>query len=109
MDEPASADERRFLYAEFVAVDDAAAAKVDELLRALTIAVRAEPGNIAFDAYRKQGNPNAFFVYEIYANDAAFQSHLARAHGREFNAELVGLVSGGASELTWLTQLAPAG
>ena len=108
MGDPSLNDKRTFLYAEFVAVDDSAATRVEKLLEALTLSVRAEPGNIAFDAYRKKANPKAFFVYEIYEDETAFRSHLAHEHGRLFNAELTGLVRGGASELTWLTPLSSA-
>jgi quinol monooxygenase YgiN len=98
-------DERRFLYAEFTATSESAAAKVEELLALLAVAVREEPGNIAFDAYRKRDDPTGFFVYEIYEDEAAFQLHLRQEHGRAFNAELAHLVQGGASELTWLSPL----
>ena len=99
-------DRRRFLYAEFTATSELAASRVEELLAALAIAVRAEPGNVAFDAYRKRENPIAFFVYEIYRDEEAFQLHLRQEHGRAFNAELLHLVQGGASQLTWLSPLA---
>lgn len=98
-------DVRRFLYAEFTATSDWAASKVGELLAALTVAVRAEPGNVAFDAYRRLDDPTSFFVYEIYEDQAAFQLHLRQEYGRAFNAELVHLVEGGASRLTWLSPL----
>jgi quinol monooxygenase YgiN len=98
-------DRRRFLYAEFTATSESAAARVEELLAGLAIAVRAEPGNIAFDAYRKSEHPAAFFVYEIYRDEEAFQFHLRQEHGRAFNAELVHLVRDGASQLTWLNPL----
>jgi hypothetical protein len=41
----------------------------------------------------------------VYVDDAAFTSHLAQAHGRIFNDALRGLVTGGGSDLTWLTSL----
>lgn len=109
MHEPSLRDERRILYAEFVAIDDSAASRIEVLLGVLTAAVRAEAGNIAFDAYRKSKDPREFFVYEVYVDEAAFRSHLGQEHGRVFNAQLVNLVSGGASELTWLTPLATSG
>ena len=95
-------DGRRYLYAEFTANDATAAARVEELLGSLALAVRAEPANLVFDAYRKAEDPTSFFVYEIYEDEAAFQFHLDQEHGRVFNAELTGLVRGGASQLTWL-------
>ncbi|HAM25255.1 MAG TPA: antibiotic biosynthesis monooxygenase [Microbacteriaceae bacterium] len=93
------------LYAEFTALDGAAD-RVEELLLALANAVRQEPGNLVFDAYRKTDDPLAFFVYEIYADEDAFRAHLDQEHGRVFNEQLAGLVRGGRSQLTWLRPLA---
>src|SRR5664279_2767084 len=96
------------LYAEFTALDGAADL-VEQLLITLTEAVRREPGNLVFDAYRKSEDPQAFFVYEIYADEDAFRSHLHQDHGRVFNERLAGLVHGGKSRLTWLTPVADGG
>ena len=96
-------DARRYLYAEFTATSEATAVRVDELLAVLSVAVRAEPGNVAFDAFRKRDDRTAFFVFETYQDEAAFQLHLRQEHGRVFNAELVHLVRGGASQLTSLS------
>jgi quinol monooxygenase YgiN len=93
------------LYAEFTALDVAAADRAEEILLRLADAVRREPGNLAFDAYRKTDDVLTFFVYEIYADEEAFHAHLGREHSRVFNAELTNLVIGGGSTLTWLTPL----
>jgi quinol monooxygenase YgiN len=95
----------RALYAEFTAVDAAAADRTQEILLLLADAVRREPGNLAFDAYRKTDDVLTFFVYEIYADEEAFRAHMGQEHGRLFNAELTDLVVGGGSTLTWLTPL----
>lgn len=92
------------LYAEFTALEGAAD-EVERLLATLADAVRREPGNVVFDAYRKSEDTHAFFVYEIYADEDAFRSHLGQEHGRVFNERLAGLVHGGRSTLTWLTPL----
>jgi quinol monooxygenase YgiN len=96
------------LYAEFTALDGAADL-VEQLLMVLTDAVRKEPGNLVFDAYRKADDPQAFFVYEVYADEDAFLSHLGREHGRVFNERLAELVHGGGSRLTRLTPIAAVG
>ncbi len=90
------------LYAEFTALSGAED-RVAELLGILVDAVRREPGNVVFDAYRVTGELARFFVYEVYASDEAFQNHLAADHGRIFNTELAELVEGGVSRLTWLS------
>lgn len=92
------------LYAEFTALAGAEE-RVAELLEALAHAVRSEAGNVAFDAYRVEGEPARFFVYEVYADDDAFRQHLAAEHGRIFNRQLTDLVEGGASRLTRLSGL----
>lgn len=96
--------ERPTLYAEFTALP-AQAEAVAALLADLVDAVRTEPGNIVFDAYRKTEDPDVFFVYEVYADRAAFDAHLASEHSAIFNSKLGPLVEGGGSTLTWLRPL----
>jgi quinol monooxygenase YgiN len=96
------------LYAEFTAIDDECADRVGTLLSDLVVAVRAEPGNLAFDAFRLHDRSNSFFVYELYRDDEAFSAHLGQQHGRVFNEKLAGLVIGGRSELTFLEPISPA-
>lgn len=89
------------LYAEFTVVagnEDRVRDLVDELARH----VRAEPGNIIFEPHVLEEDPLHYFVYEVYADDAAFQLHLEQEHGRVFNEKLRHLVAGGASQLTML-------
>ncbi|MDN4480519.1 putative quinol monooxygenase [Demequina muriae] len=79
---------------------------VAALLAQLASAVRAEPGNIAFEPWRETESEGSFFVYEVYDDEAAFGAHLVSRHSVEFNAALADHVSGGASELTELRALA---
>ena len=92
------------LYAEFTVLPGAED-RVAELLRDLTVQVRREPGNVVFDPYTRAEDPRQYFVYEVYRDDAAFDAHITADYGARFNAELVDLVEGGASRLTWLTPL----
>lgn len=89
------------LYAEFTAKPGAAEA-VEELLREFAQTVRAEPGNIVFDAYRRADSPERFYVFEIYRDRAAFEEHLAADSGRVFNVALGELIVEAGSELTFL-------
>ncbi|GAB3603876.1 putative quinol monooxygenase [Microbacterium aureliae] len=50
--------------------------------------VRDEPGNVHFEVYRRVEAPEAFFVFEIYRDRAAFEAHLAGEAGAVFNAKL---------------------
>jgi quinol monooxygenase YgiN len=89
------------LYAEFTAVPGAEA-RVAELVRELTLKVRAEPGNVTFTPHTLKDDPRSWFVYEVYRDEDAFREHLAADYGAVFNTELAGLVEGGGSRLTFL-------
>ena len=89
------------LYAEFAAVPGRAR-EVERLIAAFSDVVRAEPGNLVFDAYRKAEQPDSFFVYEVYRDQAAFETHIAADAGAAFNAELSALIVGTGSALTFL-------
>jgi autoinducer 2-degrading protein len=89
------------LYAEFTAASGAED-RVAELVRDLTLRVRAEPGNVVFNAHTVAGEPRKWFVYEVYRDEDAFRTHLAADYGATFNAALAELVEGGGSRLTLL-------
>jgi quinol monooxygenase YgiN len=93
--------EQVVLYAEFTAKPDVVDT-VEELLRGFARTVRAEPGNLAFDVYRRADAPARFYVFEIYRDRAAFEKHLAAESGREFNDALGELIVEAGSELTFL-------
>ena len=89
------------LYAEFT-VKPGNEARVAEMMRELTVLVRQEPGNVIFAPYTEEANPNRYFVFEVYEDEAAFEAHISAESGARFNAELAELIEGDASELTWL-------
>lgn len=89
------------LYAEFTAKPDVGD-DVEELLRGFADTVRAEPGNITFDVYRRADATEKFHVFEIYRDRAAFDAHLAADSGRVFNEALGPLIVEAGSELTFL-------
>jgi quinol monooxygenase YgiN len=93
------------LYAEFTAIAGCEE-RITELLAELTDLVRAEPGNIAFVPFTLETAPRRFFVFEVYADNAAFQAHITAGYGVTFNAALAPLIEGSGSQLTWLTPLA---
>ena len=98
----------RALYAEFT-VTPGNEARVADMMRELTELVRAEPGNLVFEPYIEEAQPNRYFVFEVYADDAAFEAHIGADYGARFNAELAALIEEDRSQLTWLRALAPAG
>ncbi|WP_427016372.1 putative quinol monooxygenase [Pseudarthrobacter sp. P1] len=91
------------LYAEFT-VKPGCEARVAEMMCTLTEQVRNEPGNVLFLPYTREAAPNEYFVFEVYADDAAFSEHITADYGKVFNDELAELIEGEGSVLTWLTE-----
>ncbi|WP_411150744.1 putative quinol monooxygenase [Streptomyces sp. A30] len=89
------------LLAEFTA-REGAEADIAGLLRDYAQKVREEDGNLAFDVYTKASNPRAFWIFEVYRDEDAFQAHLKAPYGGPFNAELAPLIEEDASVLTFL-------
>ena len=46
--------------------------------------VANEPGCQQFNVYELATTPNHLFLYEVYDDEAAFQSHVAAAHYKHF-------------------------
>ena len=93
------------LYAEFT-VKPGNEDRVAEMMRQLTEEVRREPGNQLFLPYTRETNPREYFVFEVYADDAAFQEHISADYGARFNGELGDLIEEDGSVLTWLQPVA---
>jgi len=68
-------------------------------------AVRDEPGNLRFEAFR-DSDSGAMVVVERYASEEAFEAHLADPANAEFNAKLTAILGGGGSTLQMLEPLA---
>jgi len=92
------------LYATFTASAGNALA-VAALLSDYAATVRKEPGNVLFEASCKADQPESFFVYEEYADEAAFQAHLNAPYGPSFNAALAPLIVEPQSLLTFLRRV----
>ncbi len=92
------------LYAEFTA-QNGAEGRVRELLVELGRQVRDEPGCVTFASHTLVDQPRKFFVYEVYADAAAFEAHLGAPYGAVFNASLNELIEEDHSLLTFLTPL----
>ncbi len=52
-----------------------------------------EPGCHQFDVCTDPGDAGIVFLYELYADEAAFQIHLASAHFKQFDADVADLVT----------------
>ena len=89
------------LLAEFTA-RVGAEAEVARLLLDYARKVREEDGNIAFDVYTKASHPRAYWIFEVYRDEDAFQAHLNAPYGAPFNTALTPLIEEDASVLTFL-------
>ena len=91
----------RSLFAEFTA-RAGNEQRVADLVAGLTVQVRAEPGNLAFEPYTLETDPRRWFVYEVYVDEEAFQAHITAPYGADFNTALAPLIEEDGSRLTWL-------
>src|SRR5258708_1476417 len=56
---------------------------IAEILRKMTEAVKSEPGTLLFWPHRSSSNDRVFFLYELFADDAAFAAHQQTAHFKD--------------------------
>jgi (4S)-4-hydroxy-5-phosphonooxypentane-2,3-dione isomerase len=79
------------------AVDlDIVPADRDHYLAAITengMAAAKEPGCRRFDILNLASDPNHFFLYEVYDNEAAFQAHRASEHFKKYAATTAKMVA----------------
>lgn len=54
------------------------------LLMDLQVASRAEPGNLRWDIWRDQANPDRFVLDELYASQDDVAAHLRAAHFKDY-------------------------
>jgi quinol monooxygenase YgiN len=92
---------KKTLYAEFTA-REGTEEEVTRLLRDYARNVRTEEGNLAFDVYTRTTHPRAFWIFEVYRDEDAFQAHIQAPYGGPFNAALAPLIEEDASVLTFL-------
>ena len=55
--------------------------------------VRVEPGVLALYAVAEKDNPARFLVFEIYADEQAYQTHLETPHFRKFRTATENMVT----------------
>jgi quinol monooxygenase YgiN len=64
-----------------------------EILEVLTPPTMAEPGVKLFLPYRSPTNPQMFFIFELYVNEAAWGAHEATDHFKAAVARLLPTVT----------------
>jgi quinol monooxygenase YgiN len=54
--------------------------RLAEICREMTEPSRAEPGNLFYQAHRSPEDPQLFYLYEQYENEAGYQAHMDSEH-----------------------------
>ena len=56
--------------------------------------VRDEPGCFRFDILKDPENQNRFYLYEVYADEAAFEAHKEAPHFKEWFSTVEDMLAG---------------
>jgi autoinducer 2-degrading protein len=56
--------------------------------------VRDEPGCVRFDVLQDQSDPNTYYFYEVYHDEAAFQAHTQTPHLARWRAAAAEVLEG---------------
>lgn len=67
-------------------------AELEAFMARHAAASREEPGCLVFDVCRDPDDPQAFLLYEVYVDEAAYQSHRKTPHYARFSREAPALV-----------------
>jgi quinol monooxygenase YgiN len=54
--------------------------RLEEIVRELIEPSRAEPGNVMYEPSRSPEDPQLFYLYEQYENEAGYQAHMDSEH-----------------------------
>jgi (4S)-4-hydroxy-5-phosphonooxypentane-2,3-dione isomerase len=73
-----------------------------------TCSVRDEPGCVRFDVLQDNADPNHFYFYEVYRDEAAFQAHTSMSHYARWRQASAECVDNARTQRTDLTTLFPA-
>jgi quinol monooxygenase YgiN len=59
-------------------------AEIAEILRALTLASRQEPGCVSYIPHSVYGDPDTILIYEQYTDQAALEAHQHSEHFKRY-------------------------
>jgi quinol monooxygenase YgiN len=77
-----------------IQVDPAQLDKYNAALKTqMTTAVRLEPGVLAYYAVADKANPSHITILEIYADTAAYNTHIQTAHFKKYKATVEHMVT----------------
>jgi quinol monooxygenase YgiN len=78
-----------FVVAIRIVAKDGEADAVANILEKLVVPFMAEEGMKFFMPYRSPTDPSSFFVYELYANETAWEAHNNSSHFKSAIADLL--------------------
>jgi len=78
---------------------------VKEAITTLGTATHKEPGSELFEIHTRNDSPNSIIVYEVYANENAFEMHRAEPYAAEFFEFVKGKIKDDKIEIVYLTKL----
>lgn len=98
------------MYSIFVVID-VAEKDIDAFMNAsygdAEGSVRDEPGCLRFDIHRDTSVATRFYLYEVYTDEAAFQSHLETPHFLKWQGEVESMFSND-PQITHMATLFPS-
>ena len=81
-------------------------AAFEEAAKEMIATVRsAEPGTLTYILHKSEKDPTEFIYYEVYQDQAAFDSHGKTDHMKAFGGK-IGALLAGRPEITMLTEIA---
>ena len=98
----AQQDNRKFRVAKIEIYPEYLDAYKTALATHAEIAVQAEPGVLALQAVYDKAHPTIITVFEVYASDSAYQTHLKTAHFLQYKTGTLKMV-----KTLELTEVAP--
>jgi quinol monooxygenase YgiN len=78
---------------EFVLQPGSREAFLPLMLANASQSIKDEPDCLQFDVCRDPANGNRIFLYEVYSDRAGFDTHLASAHFRSFDASVADMIA----------------
>ncbi len=77
-----------------IQVDPAQLAEYNAALKEqMTAAIKLEPGVLSYYAVADKNNPSHITILEIYADTAAYKSHIETAHFKKYKARVQNMVT----------------
>ena len=92
-DQAAAQQDHRMIRIAKIKVDPAQLDSYNAALKEqMSTAIKVEPGVLTYYAVADKANPSHITILEIYADTAAYQSHIQTAHFKKYKASVQNMV-----------------